>query len=59
MDAEPTRRAEGGGGDEIPWGQRLFDRPFVLLVLGLLVMLVCFTAWGLWEIASLTPAPLP
>lgn len=42
-----------------PWGQRLFDSPFVLLTLGLLVMIVCFTAWGLWEIMSLPTAPLP
>lgn len=59
MDPEPTRRSEGEGGEEIPWGQRFYDRPFVLLALGLLVMLLCFTAWGLWEITSLTPAPLP
>ena len=45
--------------DEVPLGQRFYDSPFVLLALGLLVMLVSFTAWGLWEILSLTPAPLP
>lgn len=44
---------------EVPLGQRFYDSPFVLLALGLLVMLVSFTAWGLWEILSLTPAPLP
>lgn len=42
-----------------PAGQRLYDSPFLLLGLGLLVMLVCFTAWGLWEILSLPTAPLP
>ena len=42
-----------------PLGQRFYDSPFVLLVLGLLVMLVSFTAWGLWEITSLPTAPLP
>ena len=45
--------------EEIPWGQRLYDRPFVLLILGLAIMLICFTGWGLWEISKLTPAPLP
>lgn len=45
--------------EEIPWGQRFFDRPFLLLFLGLLIMAVFFTGWGLWEITSLPPAPLP
>lgn len=45
--------------DEIPWGQRFFDRPFLLLFLGILIMAVFFTGWGLWEISSLPPAPLP
>ena len=44
---------------EIPWGQRFFDRPFLLLVLGIAIMAISFTGWGLWEILSLDPAPLP
>lgn len=42
-----------------PLGQRLFDRPFVLLVAGIVVMVLFYTAWGLWEVLSLGPAPLP
>ena len=45
--------------EEIPWGQRFCDRPFLLLFLGILIMAVCFTGWGLIEITSLDPAPLP
>ena len=46
--------------DEIPpLGQRLFDNPWLLLVSGIVVMVVLYTGWGLWEILSLTPAPLP
>ena len=45
--------------EEIPLGQRLFDSPFLLLLLGILVMFVFFTGWGMWEIMSLEPAPLP
>jgi hypothetical protein len=45
--------------EEIPLGQRLFDSPFLLLIVGVVVMVVFYTGWGLWEIASLTPAPLP
>lgn len=42
-----------------PLGQRLFDRPFLLLLFGLAVMFVFYTIWGLVEIASLPEAPLP
>lgn len=44
---------------KVPLGQRLLDNPFLLLGLGLIVMVVFYTGWGLWEIHSLTPAPLP
>ena len=43
----------------IPLGQRLCERPFLLLAVGILIMAVFYTGWGLVEIASLTPAPLP
>lgn len=42
-----------------PWGQQLFERPLVLLSLGLLVMFVFYTIWGLLEILSLPTATLP
>jgi len=45
--------------EEIPLGQRLFDRPFLLLGACIVVMFVFFTGWGLWEIATLPEAPLP
>jgi hypothetical protein len=47
------------GHDALPLGQRLFDNMFVLLAAGLAVMLVLYTAWGMWEILSLPPATLP
>ena len=42
-----------------PLGQRIMDSPFLLLVLGIVVMFVFYTGWGLLEIGKLTPAPLP
>ena len=42
-----------------PLLQRLYDSPFLLLVAGIVVMVVFYTAWGLWEILTLPPAPLP
>jgi hypothetical protein len=56
---EQTRSAGEAGGEEIPLGQRLFDRPFLLLAAGILIMVIFYTGWGLWEILSLDPAPLP
>lgn len=45
--------------EEIPLGQRLFDRPFLLLGVGLAVMFVFYTGWGVYEILSLPTATLP
>lgn len=45
--------------DDIPLGQRLFDNVFLLLGAGLLVMLLFYTGWGLWEILSLPVGTLP
>lgn len=52
--ADPQETAE-----TLPLGQRLFDNMYLLLALGLLVMLVIFTAWGLWEILSMPKSTLP
>jgi len=59
--SDPTTSASANRSDPevIPWGQRFFDRTFVLLFLGLLIMAIFFTGWGLWEITSLPQAPLP
>lgn len=43
----------------IPLGQRLFDNIFLLLVAGILVMVVLYTGWGLWEVLTLDRSPLP
>jgi hypothetical protein len=45
--------------EKIPFGQRLFERPFLLLAIGLFVMLTFYTGWGLIEITSLPQAELP
>lgn len=36
-----------------PLMQRVFDDPFLLLVIGLAVPVVFYTIWGLLEIASI------
>ena len=45
--------------EKIPWGQRFFDSHFLLLALGLLIMVVFFTGWGMIEILTLPQALLP
>jgi hypothetical protein len=44
---------------KIPLLQRLYDKPFLLLIAGLLVMAVFYTLWGLWEVIRLPQANLP
>jgi len=51
-----TPRSNGG---QVPLGQRLLDRPFLLLLAGLVVMFAFYTIWGLYEILSLPKATLP
>jgi hypothetical protein len=43
----------------VPLGQRLLDRPFLLLLAGLVVMFGFYTLWGLYEILTLPQAALP
>jgi len=45
--------------EPIPLGQRLFDNMFLLLVLGVVIVSVIFTGWGMWEILTLPKATLP
>ena len=57
MDPSPSRA--NGADEPVPVGQRLFDNMYLLLALGLAVMLVVFTAWGLWEIVNMPKGTLP
>ena len=45
--------------EKLPLGQRLFDNMYLLLALGLIVMFVIFTGWGMWEILSMPQSTLP
>jgi hypothetical protein len=57
MSDAPRRSPEAE--EPVPLGQRLLDSPFLLLGACIVVMLVFFTGWGLVEIFTLPPAPLP
>jgi len=53
-DSPPSQPAE-----QPPLGQRFFDNVLLLLLLGMLIMFVVFTGWGMWEILTLPQATLP
>jgi hypothetical protein len=58
MAPAPSSRDESGE-TNIPLGQRLFDNVFLLMAAGILVMVVLYTGWGLWEVLTLDRSPLP
>ncbi len=55
----PERTSSSERPPEIPLGQRLYDRIFLLLIAGLVVMAVVYTGWGLLEVLTLPTATLP
>jgi len=55
----PTDPEQNEPREPVPLGQRLFDRPFLLLIACIVVMFVFYTGWGMLEIATLGNAPLP
>lgn len=57
--ASPQSPRAPGEEAPVPLMQRLYDSPFLLLGACIVVMFVFFTAWGVFEIMSLEPAPLP
>jgi len=61
MNKPELGQADRNGEDpeRIPALQRLLDRPFILLLLGMLVMVVFYTGWGLYEIITLPESTLP
>lgn len=44
---------------EVPLGQRLFDNIWLWLIAGIVVMVVIYTLWGLWEVTTMPQATLP
>ena len=56
-----TRDAGGGASplQDVPLGQRLADNWALLLVAGVVIMLVIYTGWGLYEVLTLPAAELP
>ena len=56
---DPSAHPEGPASETPPLGQRLFDNMFLLLVLGLVIMFIVYTGWGLWELYAMPTATLP
>ena len=55
----PQEPPDAGEDPQVPLMQRLYDSPFLLLAACIVVMFVFYTGWGMIEIMSLEPAPLP
>lgn len=45
--------------EPIPLGQRLYDNMFLLLAVGIAIMVVVYTGWGLVEVLTLPQGTLP
>jgi len=39
--------------------QKLMDNPWILLVLGLVIPILSYTVWGIYETLTIPPALLP
>jgi len=40
----------------VPWMQQLLDNPFLLLFLGVMIPMVLYTVWGVFDILTLPTA---
>jgi hypothetical protein len=54
-----TEHSTPGEAERPPLGQRLYENWPLLMVAGIAIMALVYTAWGLWEIASMPTARLP
>lgn len=43
--------------NDMPFLQRVLENNWLLLVLGLLVPMIIYTAWGLVDVINIPPAP--
>lgn len=55
----PDPMPDDAANEPIPPGQRFFDNILLLLGLGIVVMFVLYTGWGMWEVLTLPKATLP
>jgi hypothetical protein len=58
-DEEPSMNAQRQDDDAtapVPWMQQLLDNPFLLLFLGVMVPMVLYTVWGVFDILTLPVA---
>ena len=48
-----SESGSGGGGEQIPFMQKLLDNPFLLLFLGVVMPAVLYVIWGIMEVISI------
>jgi hypothetical protein len=59
MSAHPRPNVSPPPDERPPLGQRLFDNVFLLLVIGIVVMFIVYTGWGMWELMTMPKGTLP
>lgn len=43
--------------ENVPSGQKFYDNLLLLFILGLVILVVSYTGWGLWEIVNQPSLP--
>ena len=51
--ADPDDLPGPQGGEPIPAMQQLLDNPFLLLFLGVMVPMILYTVWGVYDILTI------
>jgi len=51
-----TTPAQEDTNEPVPWMQQLLDNPFLLLFIGVMVPMVVYTIWGVYDILTLPMA---
>jgi hypothetical protein len=54
--AASTEQGAAMSDDDVPFMQKLLDNPFLLLFLGVMVPMVLYTVWGVYDILTLPVA---
>ncbi len=51
--ASPAHDNPDDPNEPVPWMQQLLDNPFLLLFLGVLIPMVVYTVWGMYDILTI------
>ncbi len=58
-ESQVPAQAPAQGGEQVPFGQIIFDNIWLLFLLGIAIPFLFYIVWGLLDIASTPVAPAP